>query len=262
MTSRVWIDGEPAGAEVASLLEGSGFLVGDGMYETMRIVDGRAFALDRHLARLRRGASRIAVDLPDDDALARLVEASVRAASPDDFVRLTVVADEPGGTRIVTSLRPGVVRTDPVDVVVVPWPRNERGAVAGVKSLSFGENQVARRWATARGADEALFADTRGRLCEGSRSNVFVVIDGRLVTPPLETGCLPGVTRELLLDSGVGVDEHVPMPALDRVSEMFLTSTGRLAQPVARLDGRALRVVDGEVTRAARDAISRSGGGG
>lgn len=261
MTARLWIDGEVAGADVAAAID-SGWLVGDGVFETMRVVDGRAVELDRHLARLRRGAEQVGVELPGDDRLRALVAAAADAARAGDLLRLTTVTRGDGASTVVTSLHTAVPRTDPADVVVVPWPRNERGALAGVKSVSFGENQVALRHAVERGADEALFADTQGRLCEGSRCNVFVAFGERLVTPPLDAGCLPGVTRELVLDAGIGVEEHVEVGRLAAATEMFLTSSGRGAQPVASVDRRPLPVVDGELTRRARAAISRSGGGG
>src|SRR4029453_16325426 len=85
-------------------------------------------------------------------------------------------------------------------VAIAPWPRNERGATAGLKTTSYAENAIALAWAVERGASEAIFANTTGALCEGTGSNVFVSFDGRLVTPPLSAGCLAGVTRELLLE--------------------------------------------------------------
>ena len=85
-------------------------------------------------------------------------------------------------------------------MVVVPWPRNERSAVAGLKTTSYAENVVALAHATERGAGEAIFANLAGNLCEGTGSNVFVGVDGRLVTPPLSSGCLAGITRELVLE--------------------------------------------------------------
>lgn len=254
MSGHMWIDGSPASPDLAAAID-SGWLVGDGLFETMRVAGGRAAALDRHLARLRRGAAQVSIELPDEGRLRAMVEVAADAARPDDLLRLTAVTRGDGRATVVVSLHARVVRTEPADVVVVPWPRNERGALAGVKSISFGENQVALRHAVERGADEALFADTQGRLCEGSRCNVFVAFGERLVTPPLEAGCLPGVTRELLLEAGIGVEEHVEVAHLAAASEMFLTSTGRLAQPVRRVDGRELPVVDGAFTRAARASL-------
>ena len=101
-----------------------------------------------------------------------------------------------------------------------------------MKATSYGENVVAARWAAERGCDEALFANTRGELCEGTGSNVFVVVDGVLRTPPLSSGCLAGVTRELVCEL-VDVDESpLPMDALAAADEAFLTSSTRDVHPV------------------------------
>src|SRR5205085_12288505 len=121
-----------------------------------------------------------------------------------------------------------------------PWPRNERGALAGVKSISYAENVVALAWAHERGAGEALLTNTAGNLCEGTGSNVFVALNGRLVTPPLSAGCLAGVVRSVLVEGGLAAEEDVPAEALALVDEAFLTSSTREVQPIDRLDGRDL----------------------
>jgi branched-chain amino acid aminotransferase len=118
--------------------------------------------------------------------------------------------------------------------------RNERSPVAGLKTTSYVENVVAQRWAQEQGCDEALFANTRGELCEGTGTNVFVVRGDRVCTPPLDSGCLAGITRELLLEI-VDVDERpIAITELADVSEMFLTSSTRDVQPVRSVDGRPL----------------------
>ena len=129
--------------------------------------------------------------------------------------------------------------SDPTAAVcVVPWPRNERGAMAGIKTTSYAENVKALAYAKERGCTEALFETTTGLLCEGTGSNVFVGIDGRLLTPPLSSGCLAGVTRDLLLEVTDAVEEDIPMAAFREADEVFLTSTGRDVQPVHRVDDR------------------------
>ena len=97
----------------------------------------------------------------------------------------------------------------------MPWPRNERGALAGLKTTSYAENVVALAHAAERGATEAVFANLPGHLCEGTGSNVFYVVDGELRTPTLASGCLAGITRALLLEwyGGREVDEPVEVLA-------------------------------------------------
>jgi branched-chain amino acid aminotransferase len=130
--------------------------------------------------------------------------------------------------------------------VTGPFFRNERSPLAGLKTVNYGDNAVAQRRARAAGADEALFANTRGELCEGTWSNVFVLVDGQWSTPPLSSGCLPGITRgvvlELFAELGLPVTESTrSIEGLDRVESAFLTSSLREIQPIAVMDGRELR---------------------
>ena len=125
-------------------------------------------------------------------------------------------------------------------VVTVPWPRNERAALAGVKTISYGENVVALAYAKERGGGEAIFANLAGNLCEGTGTNVFVGVGSRLMTPPLSAGCLAGVTRDLLLELLDVVEEDLPLSALTSAHEAFLSSSTREVQPISTVDGHAL----------------------
>ena len=134
--------------------------------------------------------------------------------------------------------------------------RNERAATAGLKTTSYAENVIALAHAKERGALEAVFGNTRGELCEATGSNVFVVVDGVLRTPPLDSGCLAGITRDLLLewcrDAGIEVVEQaLPLDVLARADEVFLTSSIKDVFPVSAVDGRAV-VAPGPVTALAR----------
>jgi branched-chain amino acid aminotransferase len=143
------------------------------------------------------------------------------------------------------------------DVLVVPWPRNEHSALAGLKTTSYGENVVALARAAESGAGEAIFGNLAGNLCEGTGSNVFCVVDGRLVTPPLSSGCLAGVTRALLLGAVPdAVEADLPLSALASADEAFLTSTTREVQPIRAVNGRTLSAVPGPRTLAAAAAFS------
>jgi branched-chain amino acid aminotransferase len=157
---------------------------------------------------------------------------------------------------VVVQCGPPTAWSTAADVITVSWPRNERGALAGLKTTSYAENVVAREHARAMSAEEALFGNTVGNLCEGTGSNVFVGVDGQLLTPPLASGCLAGVTRELLLELALPtVEADVSMSALGEVDEAFLTSSTRDVQPIGTIDGRALPTCPGPLTVAARDAF-------
>ena len=162
---------------------------------------------------------------------------------------------ENGPTVVIAT---GPVGTWPPDaaVLVVPWPRNERSPVAGLKTTSYAENVVALAHATERGAGEALFANLAGNLCEGTGSNVFVGLDGRLVTPPLCSGCLAGITRDLVIETSDAVEADVSMEDFARADEAFLTSSTRDVQPISTVDGRALPHCPGPLTMAATEAFT------
>ena len=202
----VWIDGQLIGSGASVPYDDHGVTVGDGAFETIKIEGGQAFALRRHLDRLEQSVQLLRLP-PLDRALLESGIAEVLAEPRQGFLRVTVTAGrgplgsnrDDSNLRLIVAVRAGSVRVDPTDVVTVPWTRNESGALAGIKSTSYAENVVALSVADEAGASEALFANTVGNLCEGTGSNVFVGFGDRLVTPPLSSGCLAGVTRALVM---------------------------------------------------------------
>jgi branched-chain amino acid aminotransferase len=264
----VWLDGrlvDPADAAVSVF--DRGLTVGDGVFETLKVVRGRPFAVRRHLARLHRSAQGLGLDVPVGDATLRAAVDEVAAATGLELgrVRITLTAgtSPPGSARapsdptLVVTATPLAPWPPETTAVTVPWPRNERSAIAGVKTTSYAENVVALAEARKVGATEAIMGNTAGNLCEGTGTNVFVALDGRLLTPPLMSGCLAGVTRELLLELLPEADEEdVPLAALAEADEVLLTSTTRDVQPLRALDGRPLPGVDGSWARRAMAAVA------
>lgn len=254
----MWLDGQITDGRTAlvSALD-HGFTVGDGVFESLFVRDGTAFATRRHLDRLERSAQVLGLPLPSRRTVQDAMAQVLAAAGPLPLARLRITVT--AGVGPMGSLRPAQVNPtlvvavapitawpDHIEAVTVPWPRNERSAVAGAKTTSYAENVVALAEATRRGANEALLPNTRGHLCEGTNSNVLLLLHGRLLTPPLSSGCLAGVTRELLLewadDEGLPIaEEDIPMEALGEADDVMITSSTRGVQHVDVVDGRSLQ---------------------
>ncbi|WP_338675496.1 aminodeoxychorismate lyase [Streptomyces sp. SCSIO 30461] len=255
---RIWVNGglKDAGAALVSVLD-HGMTVGDGVFETVKATAGQPFALTQHLDRLTRSARGLGLPDPDLDEVRHACEA-VLEANPMALGRLRItytgglspLGSDRGdtGPTLVVALGECGRRPDTTSVITVPWVRNERGALSGLKTTSYAENVVALSRAHERGASEALFANTVGHLCEGTGSNVFVVVDGRLHTPPLSSGCLAGITRALTVEWTGAQETQLPLDVLERADEVFLTSTLRDVQAVHRIDGRELSATPGPVT--------------
>ncbi|MCW2780632.1 MAG: 4-amino-4-deoxychorismate lyase [Marmoricola sp.] len=265
---RSWINGQLLADPNAPALAVSdhGVTVGDGVFESVKIVDGQPFALTRHLARLGTSARGLGLPEPDDATLRGAVDAVLTGQDlPLGRLRITLT----GGPAPLGSGRGDAVPTlivvaapmgawDPTtSVVTVPWPRNERGALAGMKTTSYAENVIALAYAEERGATEAIFANTVGNLCEGTGSNVFYVVDGELRTPTLAAGCLAGISRALVLEWYGAKEIDEPVEVLERAEEIFLASTTRDIQGVHSCDGRALDA-PGPVTRDAMQTWANS----
>ncbi|MFI7588832.1 aminotransferase class IV [Spongisporangium articulatum] len=275
----LWVNGRivaPGESGVSAL--DHGLTVGDGIFETALVDDGRPFALTRHLRRLERSAALVGMSTPTETEIRAAIEETLAAAaatSPVTHGRLRITVTSGVGPLgsdrgdAAPSLIVGVVPTGawPAEVraVTVPWTRNERSAVAGAKTTSYAENVVALAEAHRRDAHEALLANTRGELCEGTGSNVVVVLDGELLTPPLSSGCLAGITRELFLEwagqEGLAVvEKDLPFDVLAEAEGVLLTSSTRGVQPLAAIDGRPLeRTEAGEKARELYDRRAAEG---
>ena len=243
-----------------------GLTVGDGVFETVKVAAGVPFALTRHLARLRRSAAGLGLPEPDLGALQAGVRDLLAAAGPPDRARLRItltggsspLGSERGDTGLtaVVALGEWPARGTSCDVVTVPWPRNDRGALAGLKTTSYAENVLALGYARQRGGSEAIFANTAGNLCEGTGTNVFLVSGGRLLTPPLSSGCLAGVTRGLVIEWAGAEEEDLALGALGAAGEAFLTGTTRDVQPIRAVNGVPLPAAPGPVTRRAAEIFA------
>lgn len=268
---KAWLDGEvlesPERAAVSVL--DHGLVVGDGVFETIAVVDGRPFAPTAHLLRLAKSAEGLGIGAPDLDLLREGIAATLVGQDLTfGRIRITVTSGigplgSPRGAGPLTH----VVVTEPAErppavssIVTVPWTRNERGALVGLKTTSYAENALMVEYAKARGASEAIMANSRGDLCEGTGSNIFYVVDGQLVTPTLASGCLAGVTRALALrwlaDELDVVERDAPIEVLRDADEVILVGTTRNIQAIGRVDDCELEA-PGPVTRQAQQIWER-----
>ena len=265
-----WVAGNMTDAHLASIPAfDHGITVGDGVFETVKVVRGRPFAARRHLERLHASAVGLGLPAPDPATVRAAMGAVIRTNGLEDVTGPVLRVTYTGGPGplgsgryrdAVPSLIVAAAGTRPwaptSSVLVVEWVRNERGALRGLKTTSYGENVVALAAAHDAGADEAIFANTRGELCEGTGTNVFVAAGGRLLTPPLSSGCLAGVTRSLVLETGLAEECELPLDALRGAEEAFLTSTTRDVHPIATVDGRRLPATPGPLTARAAAAFA------
>ncbi|MDT9592557.1 aminotransferase class IV [Nocardioides zeae] len=248
---KTWVNGRLLTDPGAAVLTATdhGVTVGDGVFESIKVVDGRPFALTRHLDRLMTSGAGIGLTGIDIDAVRAGIDATLAAEHlPLGRLRLTVTGGPgplgsgrgDGAYSVLVSAVPMSPLPAATDVVSVPWTRNEHSAVAGLKTTSYAENVVALAYAVERGASEAVFANTAGHLCEGTGSNVFYAVDGELRTPTLASGCLAGVTRALVLEWVGAREVDEPLAVAERADEVFLVSTTRDVQSVRRWGERDL----------------------
>jgi len=252
-----WVNGqlvEPGTTTVRA--DDHAVVVGDGVFETMKVVDGAAFALSRHLWRLDRSAAGLGLDEPDEDRI-RAAVGEVLAADPSAGLLRIMWSSGAGpwgssrgdgpGTLVVGSGPPNVWPSAE-RVHLMPWRRNEHGPLVGLKTTSYAENVLALATAKRVGCSEALFANTVGHLCEGTGTNVFLVVDGAVVTPPLSSGCLAGVTRELVMELADVVERDIDPAGFETADEAFLTSSTRDVSPISAVDEVDLPAAPGPVT--------------
>lgn len=242
---KAWVNGtvvDESEARVSAF--DHGLTVGDGVFETAKVTDGVPFALTRHLTRLAASAGGLGLAAPSEADLRQAVAETVAANAGHHGSPLRLRITLTGGTAplgsdrgshgptLVVAMASMTAWPPSAKLVLVPWTRNEKSATAGLKTTSYAENVVALAHAKAHGGGEAVFANTARNLCEGTGSNIFLVRGGEVMTPPLTSGCLAGVTRALLLEWADVVERDLPVGALLDADEVFLTSSTRDVQAV------------------------------
>jgi branched-chain amino acid aminotransferase len=222
-----------------------GLLRGDGVFEVLRLYDGRPYALDAHLERMAQSAANLRLPF-DRDAVAADALGLLSAASPGDALLRLVVTR--GGRRLAL-LEPAPAYPPVATLGVVEYVPTR--VLDAIKSLSYAANMLCSRLARERGFDEALLVTPHGRVLEGPTSSFFAVLGGRLVTPPTSEHVLDSITRRVVLDVVDVAEEPLTLEDLRRASGGFLASTTREVQPVSRVEDIELDVQDPVVREAA-----------
>lgn len=215
---------------------------GLGLFESLRIYDGEPFLLDEHVARMRAGARRLGIRMPPVRGIDRLIAAN-RARNA--ALRILLTGGAPGvrpSLIAMTDRLPRVPRSVAVETVVT-----SRGPLAGIKSLNYLEHRMIREAARRRGAYEAIYVTPAGELLEGTSTNLFAVVGGRVVTPPRRE-ILPGITRARVMRLADVAERRLTLRDLRRASEVFITNALIEIVPVRRMD--AVRFRKGAVARA------------
>jgi branched-chain amino acid aminotransferase len=235
-----------------------GLMNGWGIFSTIRVQDGVMFAWERHWARMQRDAARMRVPFPGDarwleERLYRLIDAN-RASNAT--LRVIVVRNRGGmweGPAAAERAFETIALTAPlqdwgagVKLGIVPHARHAASEFAGTKYISWSENLTRYERAHEQGFDEVVLLNERGEIAECTSANLFAVKGDQVNTPPLSCGCLPGVTRALLLEEihvpGLTVSEKILRPAdLESADEVFITSTTRDLMPVESVEGLRIR---------------------
>jgi branched-chain amino acid aminotransferase/4-amino-4-deoxychorismate lyase len=236
-------------------MDDRGLLVGDGLFETMLWANGALVLAAEHARRLSASAEVIGLPTPSADAFTACAEAAVRRVGLEAgraAVRVTLTAGSGGrGLDRPNPLRPRLFATatayapptGPASLALASAPRNEASPLSRVKSLNYLDLVLARREAAAAGADEAVLVNTRGELACAAVANLFWVRERRLFTPPIEAGCLPGVTRALVLETATGRGIEVelvrePPKVLELADAVFLTNSLMGVRAVSSYCGR------------------------
>lgn len=253
--TRLWCNGQWLDLlDFATSPTDRGLMHGLGLFETILAVDGRPIFIDLHLARLDAGCKRLGwhVEWPDlEKIIAELITLN-DLATGRARIRLSITA----GSGLIQDLSLGADHLVLITAVpaadappattanLSPWPRNERSPLAGLKCASYAENLLALEHAARLGFEETIFLNTAGHLCEAATSNLFLVKNGAIATPSPDSGCLPGITRAVVMDHaarhGISCEERVLTRAdLDTADELFLTSTIRGVMGVSRFEQRS-----------------------
>jgi branched-chain amino acid aminotransferase len=237
---------DAADAQISILDDG--LLRGDGVFEVVKIIEGRPFALEEHLDRMTRSAASLRLPF-DADTVRADAETLLEAGGANDAALRLVVTR--GGRRIGV-LHPPKTFEPTISLATITYSPTR--LLDGVKSLSYGANMLATRVAVEAGAEEALLVSPHGRVLEGPTTSFFYVLDGKLCTPPLSDRILDSISRRVLMQVTDATERVTTLDDLGSISEAFLASSLREVHPISSIDGQALPAAPGPVSE---DAATR-----
>jgi branched-chain amino acid aminotransferase len=244
---RIWLNGRLYDDPQHATITGTdhGLVVGDGVFETLKVTERGPFAVRRHLNRLSRSAAALHLPAPDHGQIREAIDAVLEGRDfPRGKLRITFTGGRGplgseaayGPPTLIVALVPADAAAPVAAIVTAPWTRNEHGALAGVKSISYAENVRALSYAAEHDATEAIFLNTAGHICEGTGSNIFLVFGNTIITPPLSSGPLAGITRELIMEWSSVTEHDVTRDEAKKADEVFITSSMRDIQAIEQWD--------------------------
>jgi branched-chain amino acid aminotransferase len=266
----VYINGKLVSAEEARIsVFDAAYLYGEGLFETLAAIHGKVLFFDKHIKRLYSSAKKLKIPAPlSTKKLKSEVYRTLKANNlTNAYIRIGLSAEEEDVGARIRSLKDVnlVIFTKPVDpypphlytkgarLILIRSVQNDSRNIAGLKSTNYLSKVIARREIAKRGADEGILLNAEGRITECAGSNLFIVKKGKLMTPPLKEGLLPGITRQVLLDLArkkkiLCIEKPLTVKDLKTADEIFITSTLKGVLPVRKFE-QSLKQVPGRVTQ-------------
>jgi len=221
-------------SDVSKLPNSDALLRGDGLFETILAIDDKPVALDRHLARLERSADKLQITLPASIDIKVGISNLLEAQTDQSKVRLVVLSD---GNWFI-SAEPLVESVQSISLTKFSDPINSKSGLVGIKSISYGQSMLAVRTAHARGYSDGVYLNENNDVVETGSANIIILKDGKFITPALESGCLPGITRQILIKDFAVTEGLFTWDQLLEADAVFLCSSIRLLTPVSKVEDK------------------------
>lgn len=254
MSATVWFNGELVNDRLAVDPGDRGLLLGDGVFETVAVFSGKPVWLAEHLERMIEAAKTLSIPAERGNIEAAIAETLRATPHRHGILRITLtrgagvrgLAADGSTPSLLVTLAPWIkgMLFAPATIITSTIRRNETSPASRLKTLSYIDNILAAREAAAARCDDALLLNTQGRVAATTIANVFLLKDGRLATPPINAGILPGIARRKLLTLTQAEEREIMPAELHEAEALFLTNSLRLIRPVHTLDGRNLRHAD------------------